>query len=95
MAYRSKKYKIDEELKENTDESLAEVETNGPETKNGKIINSLFVKARKKPSFESDVLEILRKGDPVKIIDRVGDFYKVSTILNELAYVSSEFVMEE
>lgn len=76
-------------------QSPAYEEVTGPETKNGIIENSLFVKVRKTPSFESDVIEVLRKGDRVIILGKEGSFYKVSTSVNKLAYISSDFVKEE
>lgn len=84
---------FDEE--EITEMSPAEVETTGPETTNGTIINSLFVKVRREPSFESEVIEVLRKGDTVVVLGKEGDFYKVATSVNKTAYISSEFIKEE
>lgn len=78
-----------------TDELPAELEQNGPETINGIISNSLFVKVRKEPSLESEVLETMRSGDKVRILGSVGDFYKVSTSVNKVAYIYSDFLKEE
>lgn len=75
--------------------SLTEKETTGPETKNGIIVNSVFVKVRKEPNFESDVLEILPKGDKIRIIDSLDNFYKVETPSKKIAYICSDFVEEE
>lgn len=75
--------------------SHAEVGAAGPETKNGIVANSLHVKVRKEPSFEADVLEVLRKGDKVVILGKEGEFYKVSTSVNKLAYISLDFIKEE
>lgn len=86
---------IVKESEENTETFPAEVETAGPETKNGTVVNSLHVKVRKEPSLESDTLEILRKGDSVTILGKLGDFYKVSTSINKVAYVFSNFIKEE
>lgn len=78
------------------DESSAEGEANGPETKNGVIVNALNVNVRKEPSLETNnVIEILRQGDKVKILDKVGDFYKVSTSTNSVAYIFSSYIKEE
>lgn len=85
----------DEAFDNAAESSPAEVEKNGPETKNGIVINSIHVKVRKEPSYESDVMEVLREGDKVTILDKVGDFYKVSTKSNDVAYISSDFVKEE
>lgn len=82
-----------------TEESPAEMETTGPETINGiitgTIINSVHVRARREPNIESDVIELLRKGDHVKILGNVSGFYKVETFTNNIAYILSDFVKEE
>lgn len=70
--------------------------TNGPETKNGIITNSLLVRVRKEPSHDSDIIEILQKGDKVIILgEDKNSFLKVSTKLNKLAYIFSYYVQEE
>lgn len=83
------------EVKKTRRESPAELETTGPETTNGTIINSLHVKVRKEPRYDADVLEVLRKGDKVIIHGKSGYFYQVSTNSNEIAYISSDFIKEE
>lgn len=75
------------------EESPAEVETTT--VTNGEIANTLHVKVRREPSFESEVLEVLRKGDKVKVLEKGNDFWKVSTSVNNIAYISSEFIKEE
>lgn len=85
----------DKEVREIREVSPAELETTGPETKNGTVANSLYVNVRKEPSYESDVLEVLRKGDKVIVLGKSGEFYKVSTSINKIAYISSEFIKEE
>lgn len=94
---RTKKYLNDEkiEINEDTEYSPAEVEKNGPETKNGIVTNTLHVKARRGPSSESEVVEILRKGDRVAIIGKVDGYYKVRTSVNYPVYISSDFITEE
>lgn len=78
------------------EKSPAEVETTVPPTViNGIIINSLYVKVRKGPSFESEVVEVLRKGDKVKVLEKGAKFWKVSTNSNIVAYISSDFIEEE
>lgn len=89
---------MNESIKEDkniTEKSPAKMETTGPETKNGTVVNSLYVNVRKEPSYESDVLEILRKGDKVIVLGKSGEFCKVSTNINKIAYISSEFIEEE
>lgn len=77
-----------------TEESPAEVETNGPETKNGIIVKSLHVKVRREPSYESEVMELLRRGDRVIIHGKVGEFYKISTSTNKFVYIAAAYVKE-
>lgn len=79
------------------DKSPAVMETNGPETRNGTIVNATTVNVRSGPTLDiNNVIEILRRGDKVIILDKVGeDFYKVSTSLNRIGYIFSYFVEEE
>lgn len=91
---------VKEEVKEETkEESPVKVETPVPPTvKNGVIIttgNTLHVKVRKEPNFKSETLEVLRKGDKVKLLGKETGFWKVSTSTNKIAYISSEFIKEE
>lgn len=84
------------ETEEITELSPAEMETNGPETKNGIIDGAMHVKVRREPwTGDDNVLEILRKGDRVTILGKVDGFYKVSTSVNKVAYISSDFIKEE
>lgn len=80
---------------ETTEMHPSEIGANGPETRNGKVVNSLFVKVRKEPSFDSEVIKVLGKGDKVNIIDIVGDFYKISIDEDSVAYIASDFIEEE
>lgn len=75
-----------------TELSPAEVETNGPETKNGTI--KTLVNVRKDPSTYSEVIEILGKGETVSIIGATDGFYRVKTRRNRIGYISSNFVEE-
>lgn len=85
------------EQEETAETSLAEVETTTvpPTGINGEIINTLYVKVRREPNFDSEVLEVLRKGDKVKVLEKGNGFWKVSTSVNKIAYISSEFIKEE
>lgn len=78
-----------------TEYSPAEVEKTGPETKNGIIVNALFVNVRREPDYESEMVELLRKSDRVEIVGKVGEFYKVNTSVNRGVYISSNFIKEE
>lgn len=85
------------EQEEITEESPAEVETTTvpPTVTNGEIINAVHhVAVRMEPNFESVVLEVLRKGDKVKVLEKGNDFWKVSTSINPIAYVHSKFIKE-
>lgn len=86
------KSEVTKEIKE---VSSAKVKTNGPETINGTVVNCLSVNVRKWPSFESNVIEILTKGDKVKILGKEKGFYKVSTKNTKVAYISSDFIKED
>lgn len=93
---RAKTKLIDESITEDTTEcSPAEVEKHGPETKNGIITNCYHVKVRRDADYKSDVLETLSRGDKVVILGKSGNFYKVSTRLNDVAYISLDFIKEE
>lgn len=74
--------------------SPAEVEKMVRIPKNGTVINSLNVKVRKEPSYEADVVEVLRKGDKVVILGVFEDFYKISTSVNRNVYISSNYIKE-
>lgn len=80
--------------KKKREESSAEVETTGPETINGIIVNCINVKVRKKASIDSDPVEILRVGDKVLIHRQVRDFYEVNTSLNKRVYILKAFVKQ-
>ena len=95
MARRRRYLEDNPETNQITEQSPAEVETAGPETINGTIVKAVLVNVRKEPQIGSEVLETLRKGDKVVILEKSGDFYKVSTSVNKLAYISKEYVKEE
>lgn len=98
MARKLKDYNPDLMERENnksTESSPAEVEKMEPETRNGTIEDSLTVKLRCEPNFESKVLSVLRKGDRVKILARTDGFCKVCIGVDKIGYVSSKFIKEE
>lgn len=83
---------IDKVIRES---SPAEVETTVPETdKYGKIANALHVNVRKEPNLQAEVLEVLREGDQVKLLDKLPNFWEVSTSTHSIAYIASEFIEE-
>lgn len=75
--------------------SPAEVETTGPETINGIITNALSVKARDAANPEGKVVDVLTKGDRVRILGESHGFYKVETNRKDIVYVSKKFVVRE
>ncbi len=86
---------FEEEVIETTEENPAKEESHGPQTKNGTIVDTFCVKVRKAPRMDSEVLEVLDEGKKVTILGKVGEFYKVSTNLNNIAYIFSKFVKED
>lgn len=92
---------LDKEFNIHAEESPTEMEKTGPETINGiitgTIINSVHVRVRREPNIKSDVIELLRRGDHVNILNmgNVGGFYKVETFTNNIGYILMDFVKEE
>lgn len=85
----------DEIPNDNTEELPAKEVTNGPETKNGIVMNCIHVKARRSPSCESgNVVGLLRSGEKVVIHEKIDNFYKVSTSTYSEIYISSDFIKE-
>lgn len=83
---------IDEKI---TEKSSADLGTMAPETKTGKIIGSVFVNVRKGPTRDAEVIGTIAKASPVTIVDKVGDFYKVTTKKYKEGYIFSTFVEED
>lgn len=76
--------------------SPAEVEKNGPETKNGVVTNCVHVRMRKTPTSNGDVVAILGKETKVEILGEENGFYKVSIIgLSNPGYIMSKYIKEE
>ncbi len=69
-------------------------ESSGPGTVNGIIDNADSVNVRRRPSMTASVVEVLRKGDHVKILDEDKNFYKVFTPHNLSGYIVSNYVKE-
>ena len=65
-----------------------------PQTKNGVICNSEFVRVRKEASGTSEVLGILNCGDKVKIIGVDKGFKKIQFNRNGIGYISSNYCKE-
>lgn len=81
--------------KKDLEYSHAEVEKNGPETKDGIIVGSLFVNMRADPIAGSYVLKTLRKDDHVKIWKKVENYYKVSTTDGIMGYILCDYINKE
>lgn len=74
----------------------AEMEAMAPKTKMGTIVNSVVVKIRKEPNLKSDILEILQKGDKIRIRKKLDNgFYEVSTSAHSIAFILSDFIEED
>lgn len=87
---------IEESISENvTEQSPAEVETTGPETINGIIVNALHVNARREPSLESDPVDVLDRGEVVEVLEKRKYFWKIRTSKDRIAYISSAFIEED
>lgn len=97
MARTKKNYDTVTEENARNDEVLssAEVKTPGPETKNGIIVNCIYVNVRKDPSILAESIKRLRSGSSVEIHKKVYDFYKVSSKDVPEGYIHSKFVKEE
>lgn len=78
-----------------TQQTSAGTESNGPETKNGIVINSPFVNLRTSPSLDSRVIGMLRRGDKVEILQKGSKFYKVVDDKQHEGYVASPYIMED
>lgn len=70
-----------------------------PRIRKGVIANSRAVNVRKGPSPSSDVVQVLDRGDKVKILDEIQGYYKIqiedeTSIKNEIGYVSLDFCKE-
>lgn len=92
-----KSEEIPHEVKKETKaKPSAETEVMDRETKTGTIKNAVFVNVRKEPDPKADVLEILRKGDKVRIHEKLNNgFHKVSTSTSSIAYIHSDFIEED
>lgn len=88
-------YKSDLDENKNNEGSPPNLESNGPETKNGIIYNSLFVKLRESPNPQSEVMDVLRNGDRVVIIGKEREFYEVLAKDNLHGYIFYKFLREE
>lgn len=69
-------------------------ETMEPETRNGVVCNTQFVRVRDDPSDKGNVMKILDRGDEVKILGMVENrFYKIK-LGDDIGYISCKFCEE-
>ena len=100
MSSKNKSYEEEKIFKEEyTNEeagSPASVETmEEPKSNNGTgiIVNASFVKIRKEPSSDGEVIDTLAKGERVEIIGEEGTF-KAVNYKGDIGYISSNYCME-
>lgn len=82
MSRRNRNYEemINQTYKEVTSPIQRETQEDGhskPPIRNGEVINSRIVNVRESPSSSAPVIQILDRGDVVKILDKVGEYYKI------------------
>lgn len=94
---RSKTYEVDlNTMKHNvTEESSAEVKTNGPQTKNGTVINTACLNVRRSPRGGNNIVGLLDRGDKVQILGENGPYYRISTASIPNGYVLKKYIREE
>lgn len=86
--------KENDETNKLTDQSPAQVETNGPETKYGIVVNCLHLLMWKEPAAWSKEMGVLIEGAKVEILEKVDNFYKIC-VAGIVSYVVSEYIKEE
>lgn len=83
-----------DEMKETTSETPTKDESTGPDTVNGEIYNAACVNVREYPKPMAKVLEVLNKGEKVKIMGKESGFCKVSTPNGFIGYIVAMYVKE-
>lgn len=63
--------------------------------KMGTIANAPFVKIRKSPSPNAASVTNKQKGERVKLLDVVGDYYKIVAYGESEGYILREFIQED
>lgn len=92
------KYSTEKEnnrYEEKIEESHAEVETTGPETINGTVVNAIHVNIRTTPDPDSEVIRLAEAGEKVKIVGKKNGFYEVETGVGRTGFILSDFIKEE
>lgn len=85
---------FDEENNETTSATPTKDESAGPETVNGVIDNAACVNVREHPDKMAKILEVLNKGEEVKILGKEYEFCKVSTPRGFVGYIVAMYVKE-
>lgn len=70
----------------------AEMDSTSRLAKRGTVVNAPFVKIRKEPVNNAEVLEIRKKGDRLKIKKLVGDYYMVEVDGHSGGYILTNYL---
>lgn len=92
---RTKDYDLDLMTGKNIEESSAEVKTNGPQTRNGIVVNTGCLNVRRSPRGGNNIVGFLERGDKVQIVGENGPYYKISTSENSNVFASKKYIREE
>lgn len=80
-------------------EISTETESNGAHTVTATVDNTFLVKVREEPNTESEVLEVLNRGERVTLLDHINltdsEFYKVSTKKGNIGYIMRKYIKED
>lgn len=71
------------------------LETHGPKTKNGTVVNTIHVNIRTAPDPDSEVIRLAEAGEKVKIVGKKNGFYEVETGISRTGFILSSFIKEE
>lgn len=73
--------------------SPSKEENTVPETVygDGAVCNSSLVRVRKEPSTNCEIVEVLRDGEIVEILDKSDGFYKVKLKDGRIGYIASNY----
>lgn len=64
--------------------------------KTGTAANSRYVRVRKVPAANSQVVAVMNAGEKAEILDRIPGFYKVRTVKGgHVGFVASNYFMED
>lgn len=60
----------------------------------GKVVKAKILRVRKIPSLGSEVLCTINEGESATILEKLPEWYKISTARNIVGYVSAKYFME-